>query len=166
MEAGVRRRFIWRCIAPAIMESHLTDITRVIQLAIAPVFLLTAIGTLIAVLNVRLGRNVDRRRVLEEDLRGIADNKQTDEQRVHRRETRLLTRRIRLIYFAMLSAGFGALLVCLVVAGSFVGALVAVDISREIAVLFILAMFAVIGCLGMFLREVYLAVTTGGHKIS
>ena len=166
MEAGVRRRFIWRCIAPVIMESHLTDITRVIQLAIAPVFLLTAIGTLIAVLNVRLGRNVDRRRVLEEDLRGTADNKQTDEQRVHQRETRLLTRRIRLIYFAMLSAGFGALLVCLVVAGSFVGALVAVDISREIAVLFILAMFAVIGCLGMFLREVYLAVTTGGHKIS
>ena len=147
------------------MESHLTDITRVIQLAIAPVFLLTAIGTLIAVLNVRLGRNVDRRRVLEEDLRGTADNKQTDEQRVRQRETRLLTRRIRLIYFAMLSAGFGALLVCLVVAGSFVGALVAVDISREIAVLFILAMFAVIGCLGMFLREVYLAVTTGGHKI-
>ncbi len=147
------------------MESHLTDITRVIQLAIAPVFLLTAIGTLIAVLNVRLGRNVDRRRVLEEDLRGTADNKQTDEQRVRQRELRLLTRRIRLIYFAMLSAGLGALLVCLVVAGSFVGALVAVDISREIAVLFILAMFAVIGCLGMFLREVYLAVTTGGHKI-
>ncbi len=84
---------------------------------------------------------------------------------MRQRELRLLTRRIRLIYFAMLSAGLGALLVCLVVAGSFVGALVAVDISREIAVLFILAMFAVIGCLGMFLREVYLAVTTGGHKI-
>ena len=147
------------------MESHITDITRAIQLAVAPVFLLTAIGTLIAVLNVRLGRNVDRRRVLEEDLRGTADNKQTDEQRARQRELRLLTRRIRLIYFAMLSAGLGALLVCLVVAGAFVGALVAVDISREIAVLFILAMFAVIGCLGMFLREVYLAVTTGGHKI-
>ena len=36
------------------MESHITDITRVIQLAVAPVFLLTAIGTLIAVLNVVL----------------------------------------------------------------------------------------------------------------
>ena len=147
---------------PTAMESHITDITRAIQLAVAPVFLLTAIGTLLAVLNVRLGRNVDRRRVLEEDLRGTADNKQTDEQR----ELRLLTRRIRLIYFAMLSAGLGALLVCLVVAGAFVGALVAVDISREIAVLFILAMFAVIGCLAMFLREVFLAVTGGGHKIS
>jgi len=147
------------------MESHITDITHVIQLAIAPVFLLTAIGTLIAVLNLRLGRNIDRRRLMEEELRGSTDNKQTDEQRARQRELRVLARRVRLIYFAMLSAGLGALLVCLVVAGSFVGALVAVDISREVAVLFILAMFAVIGCLGMFLREVYLAVTTGGHKI-
>ena len=147
------------------MESHITDITHVIQLAIAPVFLLTAIGTLIAVLNVRLGRNIDRRRLMEEELRGSTENKQTDEQRARQRELRLLARRVRLIYFAMLSAGLGALLVCLVVAGAFVGALVAVDISREVAVLFILAMFAVIGCLGMFLREVYLAVTTGGHKI-
>ena len=147
------------------MESHITDITHVIQLAIAPVFLLTAIGTLIAVLNIRLGRNIDRRRLMEEELRGSSEDKQTDEQRARQRELRLLARRVRLIYFAMLSAGLGALLVCLVVAGSFVGALVAVDISREVAVLFILAMFAVIGCLGMFLREVYLAVTTGGHKI-
>ena len=147
------------------MESHITDITRVIQLAVAPVFLLTAIGTLIAVLNIRLGRNIDRRRLMEEELRGSTEDKQTDEQRARQRELRLLARRVRLIYFAMLSAGLGALLVCLVVAGSFVGALVAVDISREVAVLFILAMFAVIGCLGMFLREVYLAVTTGGHKI-
>ena len=147
------------------MESHITDITRVIQLAVAPVFLLTAIGTLIAVLNLRLGRNIDRRRLMEEELRGSTEDNQTDEQRARQRELQLLARRIRLIYFAMLSAGLGALLVCLVVAGAFVGALVAVDISREVAVLFILAMFAVIGCLGMFLREVYLAVTTGGHKI-
>jgi Protein of unknown function (DUF2721) len=165
-EARVRGRLRMGDLSPpTAMESHITDITRVIQLAVAPVFLLTAIGTLIAVLNVRLGRNVDRRRLIEEELRGTEENKQTDEQRARQRELRLLARRIRLIYFAMLSAGLGALLVCLVVAGAFVGALVAVDISREVAVLFILAMFAVIGCLSMFLREVFLAVTAGGHKI-
>jgi|ERR1022692_2945207 hypothetical protein len=146
------------------MESHITDITRVIQLAVAPVFLLTAIGTLIAVLNIRLGRNIDRRRLMEQQLPGAAADKQADEQRALR-ELRLLARRIRLIYYAILSAGLGALLVCLVVAGAFVGALVAVDISREVAVLFILAMFAVIGSLSMFLREVFLAVTSGGHEI-
>lgn len=154
----------WRFAARATMESHITDITRVIQLAIAPVFLLTAIGTLIAVLNLRLGRNVDRRRGIEDRLRGTTEGKETDEQRGCRRELRLLARRIRLIYYAMLSAGLGALLICLVVAGAFVGALVAIDISREVAILFILAMFAVIASLSMFLREVFLAVNAGGHK--
>ncbi|MDQ6923127.1 MAG: DUF2721 domain-containing protein [Pseudomonadota bacterium] len=59
------------------MESHITDITHVIQLAIAPVFLLTAIGTLIAVVNVRPGRNIERRRL---DGRRAAqlDGQQTD----------------------------------------------------------------------------------------
>ena len=147
------------------MEPHIIDITHVIQLAIAPVFLLTAIGTIIGVLNVRLGRNVDRRRLMEEELRASLENNETDEQRASRRELRLLAHRVRLIYFAMLSAGLGALLVCLVVAGAFLDALVAVDLSRFVAVLFILAMFAVIGCLGLFLREVFLAVTEGGHKI-
>ena len=42
---------------------HVTDITRIIQLAVAPVFLLTAIGTILSALNNRLGRIVDRRRV-------------------------------------------------------------------------------------------------------
>lgn len=146
------------------MESHITDITRVIQLAVAPVFLLTAIGTLIAVLNVRLGRNVDRRRDVEDRLHEVVEEKETDEQKAYRRELRLLARRIGLIYYAMLSAGLGALFVCLVVAGAFIGALVAVDISREVAVLFILAMFAVIGSLSLFLREVFLAVSAVGRK--
>jgi Protein of unknown function (DUF2721) len=110
-------------------------------------------------------RNVYHRRFIEERLRASPENKETNEQPGFRRELRLLARRIRLIYFAMLSAGLGALLACLVVAGTFMGALVAVDLSRVVAVFFILAMFAVIGCLGMFLREVSLAVTEGAHKM-
>ena len=147
------------------METHVTDITRVIQLAIAPVFLLTAIGTLITALNNRLSRVVDRRRVLHERLRGSADKSPTDELEDWRREWHVLSRRIRLIYFAMLSAGLGALLVCLVVAGAFIGALVATDLSRAVAVLFVLAMFAVIASISMFLREVFLAVSGGTHRI-
>ncbi len=48
---------------------HVTDITRIIQLAVAPVFLLTAIGTILSALNNRLGRIVDRRRVVQERVR-------------------------------------------------------------------------------------------------
>ena len=49
-------------------ESHIADITRMIQLAIAPVFLLSAIATIINVLITQLSRAVDRRRTIEEHL--------------------------------------------------------------------------------------------------
>lgn len=143
------------------MESHITDISRVIQLAVAPVFLLTAVATLIMALNNRLGRIVDRRRVLEERLRDCTEEKAAQ----CAKELDLLARRIGLVYFAILAAVLAALLVCLVVAGAFVGALMSVDLSQAVAVLFILAMAAMIGCLGLFLREVFLAVSGGGHRI-
>ena len=124
-------------------------------------FLLTALATLITALNTRLGRIVDRRRVLLDRLPATA----VQEQAPMRSELALLSRRVRLIYFAILAAVAGALLVCLVVAGAFIGALLAMDIARAVAVLFILAMFALIACLGLFLREVFLAVTDGTHHI-
>lgn len=140
------------------MESHLTDIARVIQLAVAPVFLLTAIATLIMALNNRLGRIVDRRRVLTDRQRSDAGDGVGET----RAELDLIARRIRLIYFAIVSAVLGALAVCLVVAGAFIGALVSVDLAKAVAILFILAMFALICGLTMFLREVFLAVV--GHR--
>jgi Protein of unknown function (DUF2721) len=46
----------------AMPADHLQDITHTIQLAVAPVFLLTALGTTLGVLASRLGRIVDRAR--------------------------------------------------------------------------------------------------------
>jgi hypothetical protein len=139
------------------MEAHLTDISRVIQLAVAPVFLLTAIATMINALNTRLGRIVDRRRVVQDRLHtrvlGEADSGE--------REIRLLVRRSRLVYYAIFCAVLSALLVCLVVAGAFLGALLGVDLARTVATLFIAAMLAMIAGLSLFLREVYLAVRAG-----
>jgi len=141
------------------MESHITDITHVIQLAVAPVFLLTAIGTLITAMNNRLVRIIDRRRILRERMDADAEQKSAEHRRGLQAELELLHRRSKLIYASMLAAGLGALLVCLVVAGAFVGALFSVDLSRMVAVFFILAMFTVIGSLSLFLREVFLAVS-------
>ncbi len=136
------------------MELHLSEISRAIQLAIAPVFLLTAVATLIMALNNRLARVIDRRRVLHDRLPKLADAP-LDE--AHH-ELKLLARRLRSIYLAILSAVTAALLVCTVIATAFVGALLTVDLSRVVAVLFVLAMLALIGCLILFLREVFLAV--------
>lgn len=141
------------------MESHLTDISRVIQLAVAPVFLLTAIATLINAMNSRLGRIVDRRRRIQERLQGAPAPAAEDSA-----ELRMLDRRGQLIYFSIFSAVLSALLVCLVVAGAFLGALLAADLAQAVAGLFVLAMFSMIVGLGLFLREVYLAVRAGSHR--
>ena len=142
------------------METHITDITHVIQLAVAPVFLLTAIATLITALNSRLGRIDDRRRILQDRLMNLAG---TDAEMIVT-ELQRQRHRGKLIYFAIFSAVLGALFICLVVASAFLGALSAVDLSKEIAILFVLAMVAMIVCLGIFLREVFLAVS-GGSSI-
>ena len=155
------------------MATHITDITQVIQLAVAPVFLLTAIGTLITALNNRLGRVIDRRRVLQERLPdGTAHRAPSSSPHVRddattemRAELHRLARRARLIYFSILAAVTSALLVCLVVASAFLGALLTVELARLVAVLFILAMGALIVCLGLFLREVFLAVADKALKL-
>jgi len=143
---------------------HVTDITRIIQLAVAPVFLLTAIGTILSALNNRLGRIVDRRRVIEDRHRAeLPEGEQPAKKDLE--ELDLLARRIRLIYHAIVLAIICALFICLLVASAFVGVFVTVDIARLIGTLFILAMFALIGSLWMLLREVFLAVKGGRHDI-
>ena len=134
---------------------HITEITRVIQLAIAPVFLLTAIGTIINALNSRLGRVVDRRRVLHERLRAALDEEQA---KALREELGLLKRRSRYIYRAIFAAVAAALFICLVVDVAFFAALFSIELARLVAVLFMLSMAALIACLAIFLREIFVAV--------
>jgi hypothetical protein len=143
-------------------EAHVPEISAVIQLAVAPVFLLTAIGTLIAALNIRLGRAVDRRRELEELLPRMNSVEAPSAQD----ELQTIARRIRLIYFSILFAVVSGLFVCLLIAGAFLGAFVRVNISYTIGSLFVFAMFALIVCLLLFLREIFLAVSTPRYRPS
>ena len=140
-------------------DPHIPEISGVIQLAVAPVFLLTAIGTVIAALNIRLGRAVDRRRDLEAELPSLP----AAEQQSAREELATIARRIRLVYFAILSAVISGLFVCLLIAGAFVGAFVRASLSYTIGAMFVLAMLALIACLLLFLREIFLAVSTPRH---
>jgi Protein of unknown function (DUF2721) len=136
------------------MAAPISDITHVIQLSVAPVFLLTAVATLINAMNARLGRSVDRRRVLTERL----DNLSGDARKDAEDELVLLHRRTRFVYFAILSVVLSGLLVSLVVALAFVGALANVALGTWVAGLFVAAMFFMTLGLGFMAREVYLAV--------
>jgi hypothetical protein len=139
-----------------VSPSSVADIAHVIQLAIAPVFLLTGVSTLLMVLSNRLGRAVDRGRVIEKQLHELAGETLS---RAHD-ELKLLSRRTQLIYAAIVLAVGCALFVCLLIAVAFIDAFLAVNLAQTIGVLFVLSMLALIGCLVVFLREIFLAVTS------
>lgn len=138
---------------------HVPDITHVIQLAIAPVFLLTAVGTILTALTNRLGRAVDRRRVVEDRLPGMAGDKGV----VARLELDALANRIKAIYVAFTLTVTCGLFICLSISLAFLDAFVQLNLAWTVAVLFVLAMFALIGALLMMLREIYLAITAPRH---
>jgi Protein of unknown function (DUF2721) len=139
-------------------ESSLNDITHVIQLAIAPVFLLTAVAAIIGVLANRLARIVDRVRVLEERQPGAEDQARLQ------LELGVLDHRLRLIYLAVACAVFCALFVGLLIVVAFIDAFVKLDLTKFIGALFVLAMIAFIASLVVFLREIFLAVSTAHRK--
>ncbi len=140
----------------AVEAPHLQDITHTIQLAVAPVFLLTAIATTLSVLTTRLGRIVDRARRVEGRLHAAS----TDEAPVTARELSRLARRARLIQIAITFGVGSALLVCLTIATAFVGYMLDARLGGAMAVLFILAIAAYVSALGCFLREIFWAYQT------
>lgn len=138
---------------------HVPDITHVIQLAIAPVFLLAAVGTIITALTNRLGRAVDRRRVVEDRL---ANTTVRDADLAHA-ELTALGKRIKAIYIATSLVVMCGLFVCLSISVAFLDTFIPLNLSWAVAVLFVLAMFALTGALLMMLREIYLAITAPRH---
>jgi hypothetical protein len=134
----------------------LNDIGHVIQLAIAPVFMLTAIGTVLNVLAGRLARSVDRRRALVFALPKL----EVEIADLARAEVEFEVRRIRLIYYAITMAVTSALLVCALISLAFIDAYVTQDLGKLIAALFILAMVALIASLVIFMREIFLSLNS------
>jgi hypothetical protein len=136
-------------------DIQITSIAHVVQLAVAPVFLIAGIGAMLNVLTNRLARVVDRARRLAERLDGIEAQPKV---RLSA-EVAVLSKRAKLVHSAIACCAFCALLVCLVVVVLFLGAVFDLNASLPVAVLFIAAMTAFIAGLLFFLREIHLAIT-------
>ena len=137
------------------MDIQLGDVSHIIQLAIAPVFLLTGVGTKLAVLTNRLGRIIDRSRILEDRMHSDGTFDPVD-----RDEITVLYQRGHLINRAIALSTACGLLVCLVIATLFVGDALGLAFGKFIASLFVLAMLSLIGSFYYFLREIFIATAT------
>lgn len=137
-----------------VSDQTITDISHVIQLSVAPVFLLTSIGTILGVLSTRLARIVDRARAIGERLEDASESKTA---LIHA-EMRTLAKRRHLVNLAITAGTTAALLVCVSIATVFLGAMMKANVTMTVASLFILAMAAFVAALVSFLREILLAV--------
>jgi hypothetical protein len=131
-------------------QSSLATVASVIQLAIAPVFLVSGVAALLAVLANRLGRIIDRARVLEL----LAADTHVEA------ELLALSQRARLINRSITLATTSALLVCSVIVVLFLGTFFTIDLATTVALLFVAAMASLIAGLLTFLREIRLATRT------
>jgi len=130
---------------------EISDIAHVVQMAVAPVFLLTGVGSILAVLTTRMGRVIDRAHRIDSF---IDDGKDPAH---YAPELDTLRQRLGIIHQAITLCSLSAFFVCAVVFTIFVGTYVDVRIGGAIALLFAGAMVMLIGALGLFVLEVQIA---------
>ena len=133
-------------VTPAL---HVADVSQAIQLALGPVFLLTAIAGLLNVMTGRLARIIDRGRQLT--------GHQGDE---IQREQESLEKRRHIASAAITFCVLAALLVCMVIGALFLEVILDVALKWLVALFFISATGALVVGLSYFLREVRMATHT------
>ena len=137
-------------------DFQISTVAQVIQLAVAPVFLLSGVGIMLTVLTGRLARVVERAREVEARAKSAAPT----DYPTHQQQLHVLGRRARLMNRAITLCTICALLVAFVVVALFVGAFVEFKLATAIALMFIVAMLSSIAALLFFLREVFLAIAS------
>lgn len=124
-------------------------IAQTIQLALAPVFVLVAMGNILNLLSSRLGRVVDRARSLQD--RHVATEGRDHDEVVA--EIRMIDKRISLITRAIRIMVISGLMVGLTVAVLFLEELVNLNLQRVAAATFLAAILLLMWALVLFLRE-------------
>ena len=119
-----------------IVAENLTTVAHVIQLAVAPVFLLTGIGAILSVLTETVSKLTA----------------------IQARELNILTERASWVHWSITLCTASALFVAIVIGALFLGAVVSFNPSRIVSIMFIIAMTSLIIGLGCFLREISLSV--------
>jgi drug/metabolite transporter (DMT)-like permease len=139
------------------MDTSATDLAQIIQVVVAPVFMLTGIAGFLNVMSGRLGRIVDRARVME---RRISLLKNPNILELSQHELKNLWRRVKLINRAIGLCVASALFVCGVVVCLFVGDLWLLNFRNAVIALFTISLILLIFALLTFLKEVQLATRT------
>ena len=135
---------------------ELTHLAQIIQLAVAPVFLLAGLGAFLNACAGRLARIIDRSRQLEP--RVLASRGEEHDRLIE--EIRVLDRRIAVVNNAIFTTVLAAVLISLVVILLFVAFLTGTKVGTAIALLFMGSMIATGWGFAIFLHETRLGTRT------
>jgi VIT1/CCC1 family predicted Fe2+/Mn2+ transporter len=138
----------------ALLDPLTGDVAHIVQLSVAPVFLLSGVATTLSLFTNRLARIVDRARHLEDRC----SNDTIDPEM--RNRLRVLARRARYINAAIALATVSGVMVAVTVVLLFMRTLTGAHLDAAIAIVFVAAMLALTAALLTFFIEVRLATTT------
>lgn len=149
-----------------IEDTAVNTVSHLIQLSVAPVFLIAGVGAILGVLSQRLARIIDRLERLNHKI-----NQVSGEESQHRRaievkaeafkslklQRHYLQIRAKNMNIAILLCILTGLLVASVIMILFLSSFLAFDGGLLIASLFILGMGSFMASLGLFIREIFMA---------
>lgn len=126
-----------------------TGLLAVIQAAIAPVVLISGVGLLLLTLSGRLGRIVDRTRLVAAELKSVDEHDRAG--LLH--QLNVLRHRARLIRLALTLSATAVALVGLVITLLFLGQIYPWHVTLVCTVLFVAALLCVVVAMFVFVRE-------------
>jgi len=141
---------------------HLTDLVPILQMAIGPVILISGVGLLLLSMTNRLGRDIDRSRLLAEALRKA----EASERARLSSQLRILSRRARLIRLAIIFSTVSVLLAGILIIALFLAALMGVEIAGLLIMLFVGCIGSLIASLAVFIADINASLSALKLEIS
>ena len=132
----------------------LEKIIPMLQVAIGPVILISGVGLLLLTMTNRLGRAIDRARLLKAEL-----SKRTDEERAQAlAQVAILYRRARVVRLSIILATVSALLASALIITLFLTALLQWEAGLPASLIFIACMGSLFASLVAFIYDINLAL--------
>ncbi|TWU39280.1 DUF2721 domain-containing protein [Novipirellula artificiosorum] len=140
----------------------LHELIPILQFAIGPVILISGVGLILLSMTNRIGRVIDRARLLAHAVRVEAGS--GDQERILD-QLQILCSRARMIRAGIAFGVMSVLVAALLIISLFIAALFQLSIVPFIIFLFILCMVSLIVCLAFFIIDVNLSLTALWHEV-
>jgi hypothetical protein len=141
---------------------RLIDLVPILQMAIGPVILISGVGLLLLSMTNRLGRVIDRARLLAEAVRKTDPN----ERLRLSAQLKILSRRARLVRLAIILAALSVLLAGVLIIALFLAALIDLEFGAVVIILFVSCMGSLVASLVVFIRDINLSLSALMLEIS